>query len=568
MYVMVVVIASEPDQLLSTKQTKMKFTCSFLRSGKVLILLSFTCASYPQGQSSTSTNQTRVSTEAVATNSVVTPTSPPTTDSGTPIRNRANEPFYRRFDQALREQFGTPAYVPPPPPIPGAAATPSTRRGLPAPFDAPPYPNGEWQIGGTEIIGDRNLTPDYPLMQAIYQGPHGQAWSDSRIKIYGWEDVSGNVSTSGRTDLNPVNAQAANFPLAYNQRPNRFEQNQFVLYAERTPDEFQTDHIDWGFRLSGVYGLDYRYMISRGYFSDQLVKHNNFYGYDSPMMYFNLYVPKVAQGLNITIGRIISAADIEAQLAPNNLMSSHSLLYAFDPYCQWGIFATLKLNDQWTVQAGLSDGNDVAIWETRDPGYQPTGMVMLQYQSPNGKFGFYGGANAFNNAEWGFNNMQQFVGTFTYKFNERVWTSHETWYMYMNHAPGQVPLPGQTNPNPDNRSLVTDAQFPVFPGKAEEWATLNYTMIRLGPSTFLTFRNEVFDDTDGQRTGYATLYSEHSIGLTYWPNRLITFRPEIRFDRAYGTHGTPYDPVNEAKPFNNGTRRNQFTAEFDVIFHF
>ena len=70
------------------------------------------------------------------------------------------------------------------------------------------------------------------------------------------------------------------------------------------------------------------------------------------MVYLDLYIPYVFQGMNIRIGRIISEPDIEAQLAPNNLMASHSILYGFDPYCQEGIFTTTKINNQWTIQAG------------------------------------------------------------------------------------------------------------------------------------------------------------------------------------------------------------------------
>jgi len=109
-------------------------------------------------------------------------------------------------------------------------------------------------------------------------------------------------------------------------------------------------------------GLDYRFMISRGWFSSQLLKHNSYYGFDTPMIYLDLYIPYVFQGMNIRIGRIISEPDIEAQLAPNNLMASHSILYGFDPYCQEGIFTTTKINNQWTIQAGISCGTDVAIW--------------------------------------------------------------------------------------------------------------------------------------------------------------------------------------------------------------
>jgi hypothetical protein len=484
---------------------------------------------------------------------------PKTTLAGTVIGEKANKGFFSRLDQSFRDEFGTPAYVPP-----DTNAPPSSRRLNPSPFDSPPFPTGEWQIGGTEVIGDANITPDYPLMQAIYQGPHGQAWADSNIKIYGWVDFSANMATSDKSAVNnttppfgnssnpgggpggPAGVVGATFPEVYDQRPNRVELNQAVLYLERTPDEAQVDHVDWGFRISAVYGLDYVYMISKGLFSYQLLHDHNWYGYDMPMVYANIYIPWVAQGLNLTIGRIISEADIEAQLAPNNPMSSHSLLYGFDPYTQDGIFSTLTLNRNWKVQAGLANGGDVQPW-VNDPGNQPTGTVMFQYQSSNNKFSFYGGANQFNNGEWGYNNMQQYVGTLSYKFNEKVWTTWETWYMYQHDA---ATGPTASVPN-------INASFPVKPGYAPEWASLNYTMFRLAPSTFFTVRNEIFDDIVGQRTGYATVYSEHSIGITYWPNKLITFRPELRFDHSYAE-----------RSFDLGTRHNQFTAQFDVIVHF
>jgi hypothetical protein len=82
-------------------------------------------------------------------------------------------------------------------------------------------------------------------------------------------------------------------------------------------------------------------------------------------------------------------------------------------------------------------------------------------------------------------------------------------------------------------------------------------MFRTGAATFLTLRNEVYDDRVGSRTGFATYYSEHSIGITWWPDKLITIRPELRYDHAY-----------DAKPFNNGTRQDQFVFTSDVIFHF
>jgi len=250
---------------------------------------------------------------------------------------RGGQLFGHRLLDAFAQDFQTPAYT-----SPGPDASPPPRRISPAPFDSPPFPSGDWQIGGAPIIGDPGNLAPWPLMEAIYAGPNAEAWKKSRIQIYGWEDFSWNVSTSTNTSR----GRNANFPLIYDLRPNRFEQNQFVLYIERIPDEFQTDHIDWGFRISGVYGLDYRFMISRGLFSDQLLRHNSYYGFDMPMVYFDLYLPQIFQGMNIRIGRIISEPDIEAQLAPSNLMSSYSLVYEFDNYTQTGIFTTTKIDNQ------------------------------------------------------------------------------------------------------------------------------------------------------------------------------------------------------------------------------
>ena len=76
--------------------------------------------------------------------------------------------------------------------------------------------------------------------------------------------------------------------------------------------------------------------------------------------------------MNVRIGRFISVPGIEAQLAPNNYTFSHSILYFVDPFTDTGAIATIKLSDQWLVQAGITDGHDVAPW-TNDA--QPSGTL-------------------------------------------------------------------------------------------------------------------------------------------------------------------------------------------------
>ncbi|HXM74195.1 MAG TPA: outer membrane beta-barrel protein, partial [Chthoniobacterales bacterium] len=159
----------------------------------------------------------------------------------------------------------------------------------------------------------------------------------------------------------------------------------------------------------------------------------------------------------------------------------------------------------------------------------------------------YGGANSFNNGKFGYNNLQQYIGTWTHKFNDKIYTATEGWYMYMNDA----------TTHPTKEVPFQNGFFPVRAGYAPEWAIVNYTMFRLSPGAFFTVRNEYFKDKVGSRTGFATQYTEHSIGVTYWPDKLITIRPELRFDHSY-----------DVPAYNNGRDKSQLAFVTDVIFHF
>jgi multidrug efflux pump subunit AcrA (membrane-fusion protein) len=69
---------------------------------------------------------------------------------------KLHEPFAQRLGEAFLEQLGTAAYTPPEP-----GATPTPRRIPPAPFDSPPFPSADWQIGvpssGIRVSSRRTL---------------------------------------------------------------------------------------------------------------------------------------------------------------------------------------------------------------------------------------------------------------------------------------------------------------------------------------------------------------------------------------------------------------------------
>ncbi len=138
------------------------------------------------------------------------------------------------------------------------------RRALPAPLDGI-FPGSEY-LGPT--IGVPDADPVWPLTRALWDEFGGL--EKSRIKIYGWINPGADFSTS----------QQSNVPESYAIVPNKLEMDQAVLRIERVPDTVQTDHVDWGFRLSTIYGIDYRYTTAQGWFSKQLLKRNSLYGAD------------------------------------------------------------------------------------------------------------------------------------------------------------------------------------------------------------------------------------------------------------------------------------------------
>ncbi len=429
--------------------------------------------------------------------------------------------FFSRLTQAYHQDWFGPASTAPAPP----------RRGQPSPLDSSPFPESDWCYGSSPVIGEPDTTT-YPLMSAI----NGAA---SRSKIYGWIAPSVNGSTSSHS----------NAPASYDVYANRLELNQAVLFAERLPDTVQTSHLDWGYHLTALYGTDYRFTTGKGYLSSQLLDHNHQYGFDPLLEYLDLYLPHLGQGMNIRVGRFASIPGIEAPLAPGNYAFSHSLVYGVSPTTDTGILATLKLTDHWLLQLGLTGGHDVALW-TSDA--KPSATACVSYTTSSVNDNLYACANGINDGKYAYNNLQQYDLTWYHKFSKSIHIATEAWYMYQREVPALGgPIQPQTNTNAAH----------CLPGQihctAPEYAVDNYLQKELSPHNFVSFRTDFLNDKKGQRTGYATRYSENTILWTHWIGSTIQFRPELRFEHAW-----------DAQPYDNGKHPSQFTAAADLIYHF
>ncbi len=412
-----------------------------------------------------------------------------------------------------------------------AAGPPAPRRGLPSPLNSPPFPSSDWSYGGSPTIGEADGNV-YPLQTAI-NGASG------RTKLYGWIEATADGTTS----------RTRNYPETNDIYSNRVELGQAVLYYERLPDSVQRDHVDWGFHLSGLYGTDYRSTTNKGYLSSQLLDHDRQYGFDPVLEYVDVYVPRVAKGMNLRVGRFISIPGIEAQLTPNNYTFSHSLLYSVDPFTDTGVLATIQANDQWVVQLGVSGSHDVALW-TDDA--RPSFMGCVSYTTQSVNDNFYLCANGLNDGTYAYNNLQMYDGTWYHKWGSTWHMATEMYAMYERKVPsvnGSIALEKGTN--------GADCRAGVQTCLAPEWAMLNYVNKQISPHDFVSIRSDFLNDKKGQRTGYATKYSEATVMLSHWVGSTVQTRPEIRFDHAW-----------DRRAYDKGTRTNQFTIATDIIVHF
>jgi hypothetical protein len=483
---------------------------------------------------------------------------------------------------------------------PGTAVPQQPRRGYPGPLFSPPYPASDWPIGGTPTIG----VPDgqtYPLMQAINE-------NKSIAKIYGWIEIGANGSTNNKT--NAGKGIASNAPSAYDVYANNIQLDQGALYFERYPDTAQKTHFDWGYRITLLYGTDYRFTTAKGMLSQQLLLKNSQYGFDPVMLYYDFYFPKVAQGMNIRVGRYVSLPDIEAQLAPNNYSYSHSILYTYDCYTQTGAVVTTKVSDHLTIQAGISPGCDVMPWTTDA---KVTGTLCATYTWSRGGDAVNSCANSLNDSKYAYNNLAAYYETWYHRISATWHTDTEGWYQYMKDVPNMYWYNAVDQPNTSTGQYLPSAKTPwpevTFqrPGGvnlnfgavckdprlaaakqparcyAPEWAITNYVEHNFWNNTAsLNIRNEFVDDIRGQRTGTPAKYEEHMVGFDFWVGSTITFRPELSYTHAFAKYGVtalniqPGASISNLEDVSQGSTPNPLglgktqalTLSADLIWHF
>lgn len=86
---------------------------------------------------------------------------------------------------------------------------------------------------------------------------------------------------------------------------------------------------------------------------------------------------------------------------------------------------------------------------------------------------------------------------------------------------------------------------------------MNYTLFGLSKRDYFTVRNEWWRDEQGERSGFATNYSSHTIGISHQFNDLMMIRPEIGYYHSY-----------DVPAFNLGKNKDLLLYGFDFTIRF
>ncbi len=357
------------------------------------------------------------------------------------------------------------------------------------------------------------------LMKSLQGTWPGSLLDSNRLSVYGWTDMTFTASSDAHINL----------PMGFNYRANEPAVQQNWVRFERSVVTSGTTEPTFGFRTSWILpGLDYRFTLARGIFNEQLTANDggpNIYGVDPIEFYGEAYFPTVAQGLDIKVGRFFAQYGVESNEAISNQLESHAYCFIYNPFTHTGALATLKLTPAWTVVAGMTLGSDIFI----DPADRPTFIGNVKWAPPGGRdsvqVAVIVGPGRFDDTR-NVNNLDVFDLIYTHQFNPRLNYTFEGLFAFQTNVPGL--------------------------GTTTEYCPLSYLTYVFTPRLSGTARLELFNDSQGQRTGFKGLYTALTAGLSFKPYKSVIFRPEVR-----------YDYNSESRPFEN--KHGLFTATADLI---
>jgi hypothetical protein len=369
---------------------------------------------------------------------------------------------------------------------------------------------------------------------------HLFSWSrldDAGLRIRGWIDQGFTWNFDS-----PTNRFSG--PVTFNDRSNEYQMNQLYLIAERKTRNGGWG-FDWGGRVDFLWGTDSRFLVANG-LETTWNESRRFYGAALPQLYADF----AYDDLTLRIGHFYNIMDFESPMAPENFFYSHSYSFQYgEPLTFTGILGAFKINDCWSVRAGVHRG-----WNQWEDNNGEAGFLFgATWTSPDDNTLISFGITLSNEQVDRPSHMTAYSIVLSHRFNDRLRYAFE-------HNAGQ-----ETNAVPRPAGGFADAEWFSF---------VNYLFYDLGPCWSAGARYEWFGDSDGTRViglgapkgfpwaGIPAHWNEAALGLRYRPNNNVALRSELRFDWA--------DPIGltPLKPFDHLTSNHQVLWATDLIVRF
>lgn len=424
----------------------------------------------------------------------------------------------------------SPAYMPAPNvKVQAPMAMPSATQAPAAPMAAP-APAEEKPAAEEEKKEEEKPPEDKFFLQKLLESTsRGKQMADDGWKIYGWSQGHYNTST----------ARTTNLPVPFIQRANQYSQNQTWLHVEKAVDTSKKE-LQLGFGFDGFYGTDYALTVSRNLFSGQLSRLTNAnpYGFDIFQMYADVFLPNLGNnGTIMRVGKFATHCEYEVVQGISNPFISRSYLFQYNPFTHTGVNFITGLNDDWSMSNGIVLGNDNFI--DRDTN-QATYIGQLKWAPKDGKttamFNTSISANPSFNQAANFNNYDVFNVQLTHKITDKLTYGFDGTYSFMNNVPGL----GNTN----------------------WYGMVNYLFYNVTDKLTSNFRVDLFNDTQGVRTGYSGLYTAVTYGWIYKPMPWLSIMPEVRYDYNAGNGVNVVDGTTRG-PWDG--KKDLFTATIGAI---
>jgi hypothetical protein len=398
------------------------------------------------------------------------------------------------------------------------------------------------------------------FMRVIDEQYLGGYLKASDVVVDGWVAFSYNTSTRNVTNL----------PYTWNDRADSaLLQQVWVNIAQ--PVDWEKPEVQHGWNVSLLYGSDYRFTLIRGFLNNQLKNVNpdprelngfeqNIYGGDIPVFTYSVFVPGMGgEGTEFTVGRMFCQFGYESVMATSTPLMSRS--YAFNwapPFFHVGAMATTKFTPNVIVKNMIVNGNDVFFDGSQEWRYAGQAVWISDDEGTTLAFGTSIGRGRFDASRpsgpakgittiglayepFGRNNMNVFDLVYTTKLGEKTRYAFEAIYGYQTDVPAAA--------------TGSAANFNGGTGTARWCSLVNYLLQDFNDHWTGVARFEIFNDYQGQRTGFEGTYYSATLGLQCKPCNEVLIRPEIRYD---------YNPYS--RPFSG--RHDIFVAGFDMIVKF